>query len=183
MVVGVMRKNKKRIVWVFLAGAALLSFCFGFGLVKQKDGCGDGYRLPDRIQTRIKEECKGKTPKQCARYGIKLTCELLRFAKTNDIAKGRANCIGYSILCSEICNYAFLQNGLSCRAKPVRGYVTFCGVNLCPLLQAVAPQKYKGFVKDHDFVELNFEKEIMYCDASLYEYWIDCTTSVGNQQR
>ena len=67
------------------------------------------------------------------------------------------------------------------RAKPVVGYVTFCGLNLCKLLKSVVPEKYKSFVKDHDFVEIDLGERVRYFDASLYDYGIDCTTTCGKE--
>lgn len=81
------------------------------------------------------------------------------------------------VMCSRICNYAFQVNGMGYRAKPVVGYVSLYGVNLCRLLQAIAPQRWKNFVKDHDFVELKLEDRTLFFDASLYDFNLDCTTT------
>ena len=81
---------------------------------------------------------------------------------------------------SRICNYAFQVNGMGYRAKPVVGYVSLYGVNLCRLLQAIAPQRWKNFVKDHDFVELKLEDRTLFFDASLYDFNLDCTTTTNN---
>lgn len=81
---------------------------------------------------------------------------------------------------SRICNYALQVNGLGYRARPVVGYVSLYGVNLCRLLQAVAPRRWKSFVKDHDFVELKLEDRTLFFDASLYDFNLDCTTTTNN---
>ena len=39
------------------------------------------------------------------------------------------------VMCSRICNYAFQVNGMAYRAKPVVGYVSLYGINLCRLLR------------------------------------------------
>ena len=98
----------------------------------------------------------------------------------NDLDNGKANCVGYAILCSRICNYAFQANGMAYRAKPVVGYVSLYGVNLCRLLQAIAPQRWKNFVKDHGFVELKREDRTLFFDASLYDFNLYCTTTTNN---
>jgi hypothetical protein len=152
----------------------------GFGLVKSQDRGVSSGLLSKEIKERIKQECNESDPEECAIYGMKLTCELLRFTEKNDVKNGKANCVGYAQLCSEICNYALLQNGHSNRVKPVVGYVTFYGINLCSILQIIVPKEYKNFVKDHDFVELKLENKLKYFDASLYDYWLDCTTYVYN---
>lgn len=165
---------------LFLLFLVLLTIGFivynGFGLVKAQDRVISSGLLSSDTKERIMNECKETDPEQCALYGMKLTSELLRFKEKNNIRKGMANCVGYAQLCSEICNFAMRQNGLRNRTKPVVGYVTFYGINLCTILQAIVPKEYKNFVKDHDFVELNLENKVMYFDASLYDYCIDCTT-------
>ena len=132
--------------------------------------------LTKATKERIKKECNNTDPEECSLYGMKLTCEMLRFTEKNNIEKGQANCVGYAQLCSEICNFALRQNNLNCKTKPVVGYVTFYGINLCEVLKSIVPKGYKNFVKDHDFVELDMGHKSKYFDASLYDYYIDCTT-------
>lgn len=169
--------NKKKIL-IALALIALLVFFFynGFGLSKTHDRSGTAVLLKREIRERIKKECKTNDPEECSQYGMKLTCELLRFTEKNDIANGKANCVGYARLCTEICNYALKYNRIECKCKSVVGYVTFYGINLCEILQAIVPQNYKNFVKDHDFVQLDLGYKYKYFDPSLYDYFIDCTT-------
>ena len=168
--------KKKTIFLIALLVVFLFSFFKGFGLVKLSDRGGSENYLTKRIEERIRNECKFEDPEKCALYAMKLTCELLRFTEKNDIENGRANCIGYASLCSQICNYALRQNGFSNKAKHVVGYVSFYGLNLCDILKFIAPKEYKNFVKDHDFVELDLDDRVKYFDASLYDYCIDCTT-------
>lgn len=148
----------------------------GFGLVKSKDRPSRYSQLTQQIKNRIKNECKETDPEKCAKYSLELTSEMLSFSIKNDIKNGKANCVGYAILCSWICNYALKVNHLDCKSKPVVGYVTFYGVNLCDVLKAIVPKGYKNFVKDHDFVELELDDKVMLFDASLYDYHIKCTT-------
>ena len=171
------RKGKRKL-YVILVGFILL-FLFlynGFGLVKSKDRPSRYPQLSQQIKDRIKNECKETDPEKCAKYSLELTSEMLSFSIKNDINNGEANCVGYAILCSWICNYALKVNHLEYKSKPVVGYVTFYGVNLCDVLKAIVPKGYKNFVKDHDFVELELDDKIMLFDASLYDYHIKCTT-------
>ena len=98
--------------------------------------------------------------------------DALKFAKTIDEEV-------FIIGGSSICNYALQINNLNCKSRPVVGYVTFYGINLCNVLKALAPQEWKNFVKDHDFVELELKDNIIFFDASLYDYYIDCTTIIS----
>lgn len=113
------------------------------------------------------------------KFSLKLTAKQLTFTEKNDLGENEANCIGYAQVCSCICNYALVHHGYTPSAKPVVGYVSFCGINICPILQKVVPKKYKNFVKDHDFVELKYNDKVVYFDASLYDYGIHCTTSIS----
>ena len=169
-----MRKKK----YIFIASTLFFIFVLynGFGLVKSKGRPSRYPQLSQQIKNRIKNECKETDPEKCAKYSLKLTSELLSFSIKNDINNGEANCEGYAILCSWICNYALKVNHLEYKSKPVVGYVTFYGVNLCDVLKAIVPKGYKNFVKDHDFVELELDEKIMLFDASLYGYHIKCTT-------
>ena len=46
------------------------------------------------------------------KYSMRLTADLLSFTEKNDLDNGKANCVGYAVLCSRICNYAFQVNGM-----------------------------------------------------------------------
>lgn len=169
-----MRKKK----YIFIASTLFFIFVLynGFGLVKSKGRPSRYPQLSQQIKNRIKNECKETDPEKCAKYSLKLTSELLSFSIKNDIKNGEANCVGYAILCSWICNYALKVNHLEYKSKTVVGYITFYGVNLCDVLNAIVPKEYKNFVKDHDFVELELDDKIILFDASLYDYHINCTT-------
>lgn len=80
---------------------------------------------------------------------------------------GKANCVGYTKLFTSICNYALMVNKYEGRVKPVVGYVTWCGINMCDVAKFVVPKKYEGFVKDHDFVELDYEDRNVYVSPTL----------------
>lgn len=94
----------------------------------------------------------------------------LRFAAHNHIASGEANCVGYAQLCATVCNYAFDAHGIPCKARPVVGSVRWLGIDLCNWAYRLMPQKYKGFVKDHDFVEIDWDGDkTLYVDPCLYD--------------
>lgn len=137
-------------------------------------------KIADRPQTvsiltnsqkqQINEETKGMTEKQIVNYSLKTTAQMLSFSKKNNILKGKANCVGYAKLCSEICNYAFQKNQIKASAKPVIGYIRILGFNIHPIAQKLMPKNMKDFVKDHDFVEI-MPKHI-HIDPILYDYGI-----------
>ena len=56
------------------------------------------------------------------------------------------------------------------RVKPVVGNIKWCGINLCEVLKAIVPKKYESFVKDHDFIELEYDDKYVYIDPTLYEF-------------
>ena len=74
--------GKKSAAVLFLLGIAVYLFLNGFGLIKIRDRNVGSISLSPEIQERIKKECKAADPKRCAMYGMKLTCELLRFSTT-----------------------------------------------------------------------------------------------------
>ena len=171
-----MKKKLLGIVVLVICTCAVLN---GFGLVKTSNRPNADYPLSKQIKEKIQTEGMGLTPEECVKFSLKLTSNNLRFTEKNSIANGKANCVGYAIMCSSICNYALQINNLNCKSRPVVGYVTFYGINLCNVLKALAPQEWKNFVKDHDFVELELNDSIVFFDASLYDYYIDCTTIIS----
>ena len=71
---------------------------------------------------------------------------------------------------SAICNEALKANGYKHRAKPVVCCIKFNGLNLCNIAKSLMTnKKYKAFVKDHDFVELNTGNKTYYFDPSIYD--------------
>lgn len=176
-----MTRRKKRFLYCLSALIVLgILFAHGLRLVKTNDRPASGAALSAQIKSQIGRECKSLKPEDCMKYSMRLTADLLSFTEKNDLDNGKANCVGYAILCSRISNYAFQVNGMAHRAKPVVGYVSLYGVNLCGLLQAIAPQRWKNFVKDHDFVELKLEDRTLFFDASLYDFNLYCTTTTNN---
>lgn len=137
------------------------------------------YSPNSSLMAEIKNETVSMTGEDIRKYSIRKTASRLSFSAHNNLAKGEANCIGYAQMCAAIANYAFRQNGLSCNAKPVVGYVRFFGLNVCYVLSECMPTQYlKNFVKDHDFVEFQIGGQTIYADANAYDYlWMDCKTS------
>lgn len=170
---------KKKLLVIVVLVVCICAILKGFGLVKTRNRPNANYSLSIQTKEKIQIEGMGLTPEECVKYSLKLTSENLRFTERNSIANGKANCVGYAILCSSICNYALQINHFNYKSRPVVGYVTFYGINLCNVLKALAPQKWKNFVKDHDFVELELNDSIVFFDASLYDYYIDCTTIIS----
>ena len=151
----------------------------GFSLQKTADRPSAAYPLSAAMKERIVAETKGKDERELIDYALNLTAKTLQFAAKNDIEGGSANCVGYAQLGASICNYAFDVNGSPSKAKAVVGDVKFWGISVCGVLRILMPnERWRNFVKDHDFVEIGIEKSIIYVDPSLYDFHIDCTTVV-----
>ena len=128
------------------------------------------YALSQKLKDRIKDEIDCISAEhEIIQYSCDLTGQLLKFDKKNDIASGKANCIGYAQLTSAICNYAFMLQGLPYKARPVVGQVFCFGINLTALSQKVLPAKHRPFFKDHDFVEIDLGNGFYYVDSSLQD--------------
>ena len=78
----------------------------------------------------------------------------------------KANCIGYSLFYSAVCNYLLEKHSLSdWQARPQIGQIYAFGVNLHSWLQ-------HPFLQDHDFVLIKNKKthEKIAVDPSVYDY-------------
>ena len=152
-------------------------------LVKTADRTYSEFPLSKQLKEQIvKETSKLPYDIDLMDYCLTLTSMLLEFSEKNDIENGKANCVGYTKLFTSIYNYALLVNKYEGRVKPVVGYVTWCGINLCDVAKFIVPKKYESFVKDHDFVELDFENYFVYVDPSLYDIMgSKCWTTVDSE--
>lgn len=144
-----------------------------YNLVKTADRHYPAYSLPSQLKDIIKADTKGMTEMEIISYSTKETAKMLEFSKGNDIKTGKANCIGYANVCSSICRYAFKVNNIERKVTPVVGYVSKFHINLCDVLTFFVPSSYKGFVKDHDFVEVDMGEYYIYFDACLYDFTLD----------
>jgi len=138
--------------------------------VKTGDRSTVNYPLSKELKERIVNETHELGEIDLLNYSLKLTDELLEFDEVNNIKGGKANCVGYALLCANIMNYGLKVNKLEGTCKPVVGYVKWGGLNLCTILKAIAPQKYKAFVKDHDFVEYDMKNHTIFFDPTLYDF-------------
>lgn len=126
--------------------------------------------LSDIEKTVIAERTKGLDKRGIVNQALVFCAKKLRFAVHNHIASGEANCVGYAQLCATVCNYAFAVHGIPCKARPVVGSVHWLGIDLCSWAYRLMPQEYKGFVKDHDFVEIDWDVDkTLYVDPCLYD--------------
>jgi len=168
-------KKKSIIVLVTLV---IILWQYGFKLEYQHDR-NRTYTLSSIQKAQIKEETFGMSEQELYRYSIKYTSQSLSFSQRNNISNGHANCIGYATMCSAVYNYGVKANHLHGRSKPVVGYVTFCGINLCEVLKCLMPNKrLKEFMKDHDFVAFYYDGQTIYADASAYDLMFnDCKTT------
>lgn len=173
-----MKKIKdKTVFFIMIPVSFLYLFCMGSpDLIKQRERTND-YTLNREWTEKIRKETSGLTQVQIMKYSIELTASYLQFSRYNNIDSHKANCVGYAKLCASICNCALHENNLTGYAKPVVGYVSFNRINLCALLTFCLPDKWKPFVKDHDFVEFYFGDGIIYADPCLYDLIkSDCMT-------
>lgn len=125
------------------------------------------YSLPQELETRIELDTQGMDDSAITDYCLNLTLRKLDFSRYNDISNGNANCVGYAQFFKSVCKYAYRVNSRDVTVEHVRGYVSLWGVNLCNVAKALAPTKYKDFVKDHDFIEVTFGDHQYYLDPSL----------------
>ena len=164
-----MKKKILKILLFVILAVLLFVGTASFSLVKTGDRSTVNYPLSKELKERIVNETHELSEIDIVNYSLKLTDELLDFNETNSIKDGKANCVGYALLCASIANYGIKVNKLEGSCKPVVGYVTFGGMNLCNILKVIAPQKYKAFVKDHDFVEYDRKNKTMFFDPTLYD--------------
>ena len=149
-------------------------------LVKTADRHYPEYPLSDDMKEKIRRETKIHYELNAIEYSLRRTASLLDFSTQNDIENGAANCIGYTRLCAAICNYALQIHGYKERVTPVVGYIEWHGINLCDVAQTIVPKKYRGFFKDHDFIELGyFKDEYIYVDPTIFDMtWNACETII-----
>lgn len=121
----------------------------------------------DRMQ--IDKETKSFGEDETVKYAIRFTADKFIYAEHNGFARGEANCIGYAQYCAAVSNYISKREHLDLQAKPVVGQVYWLGINVCNFLQDAVPPKYKGFVKDHDFVEFTQSGEVIFEDPCMYD--------------
>lgn len=176
-------KKKLIIIALFVFGFVLIISLFSIDLVKDTTQLKPSYELPQSVKSQIKSEVMGLDEIHILNYGVRLTASLLDFSEINDIKNGKANCVGYAILCKSICDYAYRLNGYNIKVNHVRGYVSLMGINLCKIAQSISPKKYKSFVKDHDFIELSLGGSYYYIDPSLYDLMgTDCMTIITDRR-
>lgn len=139
-----MKRSLLIIVGIVLVVYVVLS---AFSLVKTADRPTTSYQLPKELKERIVNETKGMDEMDIVNYGLRLTGKLLDFSEKNDLQGGKANCVGYAQLCASITNYGLKTNKREGFCKPVVGYVTWGGMNLCTVLKKLFPQSTKLSLK------------------------------------
>ena len=163
---------KKAIRNVTIGVAAMMAvvLLMPISFVKTSDrGATHGY-FPEELKGRIEAETAGYSDEEIVEYSLDLTAEMLRFTRENSLRDGKANCVGYAQLCSNICNHAFAANHSKARTKAVVGTIKVCGIDMCKVAYSLAPAKDKNFVKDHDFVEYRHrDGRTSFFDPSIYD--------------
>ena len=157
-------------VEIEMAGTIAVVMLLPISFVKTNDRGSSLVYFPEELKERIKSETVGYSDEDIVKYSLDLTAELLRFTRVNALKDGKANCMGFAQLCSNICNYAFAACHSKAKTKPVVGYIAICGINLCKVAYFLAPAKDKNFVKDHDFVEYHHrDGTTSFFDPSIYD--------------
>jgi hypothetical protein len=169
---------KKKLIIFAIIAVILYVGTASFSLIKTGERSTVSYPLSKELKERIVNETHELDEIDILNYSLELTDELLEFDETNNIKEGKANCVGYALLCANIMNYGLKVNNLEGTCKPVVGYVKLLGVNLCNVLKCCMPTKrWENFVKDHDFVEYHIDAQTIFCDASAYDLiFNDCMT-------
>lgn len=163
-------KHKKLFVGIVLVATLIVVvMLIPFRLRKTAGRNGVAVELAKADKMQIDRETKCVDEDEAVRYAIRFTVDRFRYAEHDDLPQGKANCIGYARYCAAVCNYISTREQLYLRAKPVVGQVYWLGINVCGLLRVLAPPRYKGFVKDHDFVEFTKSGEVIYEDPCLYD--------------
>lgn len=163
-------KKVIRNVGIGVAVIIMVMILMPISFVKTSDRGATHDYFPEELKGRIKAETAGYSDVEIVKYSLDLTAELLRFTRVNALKDGKANCVGYAQLCSNICNYAFAARHSKARTKPVVGYIAICGIDMCKVAYFLAPAKDKNFVKDHDFVEYRHQDgTTSFFDPSIYD--------------
>lgn len=170
----------KRIIIITIAAIILYFLALsGFSLEKTADRSYTQYPLSIETKEDIKQSVERLFDLTPIDISLTTTSTLLKFSKRNDIKNGKANCVGYAQLFTSICNYALEVGGYEGRVKPVVGKIRWYGIDFCKVLKTIVPKKYESFVKDHDFVELDYGNEYVYIDPTLFDFcgrtgWTRC---------
>lgn len=110
-------------------------------------------------------------------FSQETTSKLLKYSYTQNIdnlsfnKQSKAHCVGYSIVCSQICNYIINKKQLNIKCKHVRGYVYLFNYNLHNFFNFILPKnsKIQKFCQDHDFVSLQTEQKKYYFSPDCYD--------------
>jgi hypothetical protein len=164
-----MSYSKKVETTIVLNLVPLLAFC-SITLVKLSDRPGHGSLLNEEIKNAIRANVGNDTSEEAIiRFSLSLTAELLELSEKNAVRQGKANCVGYAQLYSDICNYGFrISHKANCRAHAVVGLAKVHGININTIATHLIPWR-KNFFKDHDFVEISTPTMHLFIDPSAYD--------------
>ena len=167
---------------VIAGGYLAISMCYNEP-IKYIDEVQLNNRL---IQEHIRHDISGMdTESEIEEYSLELTDELLYFTDKQEFRSPAnlsltkaigAHCVGYSQVCTAICNYAFQQKGMTqVRARHMRGDVKLFGIPLTKILKwgfdKAGMPKWAAFCQDHNYVEVvNITtNEVVSFDPSIYD--------------
>ncbi len=154
---------------VALSLIPLLAFC-SVKLVKLNDRPSHACWLNEDIRNAIRANVGSDTSEDAIiQFSLFLTAELLEFSEKNSVSEGKANCIGYAQLYSDICNYGFrISHKAGCHAHAVVGLTKVYGININTIVTHLIPW-HKNFFKDHDFVEISTPTKHLFIDPSTFD--------------
>lgn len=99
-------KKAIRNVAIALAVLIAVEMLIPISFMKTSDKGANLDYFPKGLKERIKAETAGFSDEKILKYNLNLAAELLRFTRENALKDGKANCVGYAQLCSNIYKYA-----------------------------------------------------------------------------
>lgn len=128
-------------------------------------------KLPESIKNMVVSDTKDMDAIEIADYCNRLTSSLFAYSTsvciTPDLKESKGHCVTYSTVCKELCNLAYMANGIDATAKVVVGQIKLADINLHNLITALLPSKYDRFCIDHDVVEIIYQEKSLLIDPSL----------------
>ena len=164
----------KRII-PFLCIGLFLLLCTKVTFNKQYDR-NKSIPIPINIQNKVCNETLNMNFEEILDYCLDLTCEMLVYNSkenlTDSLYNSKGHCVTYSTIYKELCNIAFQINNIEASASVSVGYFTCLGININKCLMSVVSDKYANFVKNHDVVEISYNKQKILIDPSVADIFI-----------
>lgn len=129
-----MIKNKyKKSILIIVIIIGIVMILSSFTTLIKTSNVNSSYNIPKELAERVKQETEGMEGVHIVKCCVELTAELLSFSQKEDLSINKANCVGYSKVCTALCNYSFKVHGKKYKARHVRGYLSILSINLCTI--------------------------------------------------